>query len=67
MQGDHLFVKPGNGRDIDSYQGNVGDFPKSQGNVRETWLKTVYGGIFAFIWVFSNIQWIALVFTLLSL
>ena len=32
-QGDHLYGKPGNVRDFDSYQSYVRDFTKSQGNV----------------------------------
>jgi len=34
-QGDHLSGKPGNVREFDSCQGNVGDFTKNQGIVRE--------------------------------
>ena len=34
-QGDHLSGKAGNIREFDSCQGNVGDFTKSQGSVRE--------------------------------
>jgi len=34
VQGDHLSGKPGNVREFDSCQGNVGDFTKN-GNVRE--------------------------------
>ena len=33
-QDDHLSGKPGNVREFDSCQGSVGDFTKSQGNVR---------------------------------
>jgi len=31
IQGDHLSGKPGNVTEVDSSQGNVGDFTKSQG------------------------------------
>ena len=34
-RGDHLSGKPGNVREFDSCQGNVGDFTKNQGIVRE--------------------------------
>jgi len=34
-QGDHLYGKPGNVRDFDSYQSYVRHFTKSQGNVGE--------------------------------
>ena len=35
MRGDHMSGKPGNFREFGSCQGNVWDFTKSQGNVRE--------------------------------
>ena len=35
IQGDHLSGKPGNIREFDSCQGNVGDFTENQGTVRE--------------------------------
>ena len=35
IQGDHLSGKPGNVKESDSCQGNVGDFAKSQGSVGE--------------------------------
>ena len=35
LQGGHLSGKPGNVRECDSCQGNVKDFTKSQGIVRE--------------------------------
>ena len=35
VQGDHLSGKPGNVREFDSCQGNVGDFTENQGIVRE--------------------------------
>jgi len=43
-QGAHLSGKPGNVREFDNCQGNVGDFTKSQGKnlVREKLPKTVY-------------------------
>jgi len=34
VQGDHLSGKPGNVREFDSCQGNVGDFTENQGIVR---------------------------------
>ena len=46
-QGDHLSGKPGNVREFDRCQGNVGNFTENRGNVREKILyfslpKTVY-------------------------
>jgi len=35
IQGDQLSGKPGNVREFDSFKGNIGDFTKNQGNVRE--------------------------------
>jgi len=60
-QGDHLSGKPGNVREFDSCQGNVGDFTKTQRNVREKILSGksclklfIVSCIFASIQVFSR-------------
>jgi len=38
LQGDHLSGKPGDGREFDSCQGNVRDFTKNRGNVKELFI-----------------------------
>jgi len=61
FQGDHLSGKPGNVREFDSCQGNVGDFTENEGNVREKILSGksclklfVVNCIFVSIQVFSR-------------
>ena len=57
LQGDHLFGKPGNVWEFDSYQGNVGDFAKNRGKILsgKSCLKLfIVSCIFASIQVFST-------------
>ena len=62
-QADHLSGKPGTVRDFDSCQGNVWDFTKSQGSIREKILSgksgqklSIVSYIFASVQVFNSIQ-----------